>query len=150
MNMTTSVARIAQKSLPALSGSQLTYNAERNLFLTTGYTSAAGNTYFRALRMSDRLAVYFEIGQGYAHTFLNGITLYCWDGTRAKTIAHRSYGGVCNWHCFSEHFAQEECVAMLTEYLRSQALLAGSFVSERDAADFSRLLVAETRQKQLR
>ena len=70
--MNTSLALIAAKALPALSGSSLTYNAEKNVYLTLGYTSAAGNTYYRAIRLSDRLAVYYHIGQGYAHTFLNG------------------------------------------------------------------------------
>ena len=74
--MNTSLALIAAKALPALSGSSLTYNAEKNVYLTLGYTSAAGNTYYRAIRLSDRLAVYYHIGQGYAHTFLNGITLF--------------------------------------------------------------------------
>ena len=82
--MNTSLALIAAKALPALSGSSLTYNAEKNVYLTLGYTSAAGNTYYRAIRLSDRLAVYYHIGQGYAHTFLNGITLFAWNGQKAN------------------------------------------------------------------
>lgn len=68
------LALVAAKALPALSGSSLTYNPEKNVFLTCGYTSAAGNTYYKAIRISDRLAVYYNIGQGHTHTFLNGIT----------------------------------------------------------------------------
>lgn len=51
--MNTSLALIAAKALPALSGSSLTYNAEKNVYLTLGYTSAAGNTYYRAIRLTD-------------------------------------------------------------------------------------------------
>ena len=50
------IALVAAKALPALSGSSLTYNPEKNVFLTCGYTSAAGNTYYKAIRISDRLA----------------------------------------------------------------------------------------------
>ena len=82
--MNTSLALIAAKALPALSGSSLTYNAEKNVYLTLGYTSAAGNTYYRAIRLSDRLAVYYHIGQGYAHTFLNGINAVCMERTEGK------------------------------------------------------------------
>ena len=46
----TSLAAIAATSLPALSGDTLTYNAEKNMYLTVGYTSAANNTYFKAVR----------------------------------------------------------------------------------------------------
>ena len=42
--MSTSLALVAAKALPALSGSSLTYNPEKNVYLTLGYTSAAGNT----------------------------------------------------------------------------------------------------------
>ena len=90
--MNTSLALIAAKALPALSGSSLTYNAEKNVYLTLGYTSAAGNTYYRAIRLSDRLAVYYHIGQGYAHTFLNGITLFAWNGQKANIIAQKFWG----------------------------------------------------------
>ena len=85
--MNTSLALIAAKALPALSGSSLTYNAEKNVYLTLGYTSAAGNTYYRAIRLSDRLAVYYHIGQGYAHTSR------CLHGTdRRQTSLPRSSG----------------------------------------------------------
>lgn len=85
--MNTSLALVAAKALPALSGSSLTYNPEKNVFLTLGYTSAAGNTYYKAIRFSNRLAVYYHIGEGYAHTFLNGITLFAWNGQKANIIA---------------------------------------------------------------
>ena len=48
--MSTSLALVAAKALPALSGSSLTYNPEKNVYLTLGYTSAAGNTYYKAIR----------------------------------------------------------------------------------------------------
>lgn len=89
--MSTSLALVAAKALPALSGSSLTYNLEKNVYLTLGHTSAAGNTYYKAIRLSNRLAVYYHIGEGYAYTFLNGITLS--HGTdRRRASSHRSFG----------------------------------------------------------
>ena len=79
------------QALPALSGSSVTYNAERNMYLTQGYTSAAGNTYFQGIHLSNRLAIVLDIGIGYAHTFLNGIKLYCFDGKDKKLIASRFF-----------------------------------------------------------
>ena len=43
----TALIRLAEKGLPALSGASVTYNPEKNVYLTLGYTSAAGNTYFK-------------------------------------------------------------------------------------------------------
>lgn len=144
----TSVTRVALKSLPALSGSSLTYNAVKNVYLTQGWTSAAGNFYYRAIRVSNRLIIFFNIGEGYAHTFINGITLYAWDGQRARMIAQKNWGG-CDWRCFNEKFAREESVHMLADYLKGQAKMLGQSVPEEQLLSFSRQMVAETQQKRI-
>ena len=146
--MTNNLALVAAKALPALSGSPLTYNPEKNVYLTLGYTSAAGNTYYRAIRFSNRLAVFYHIGEGYAHTFLNGITLFCWDGTKAKIIAQKFWGG-CNWRCFTEHSAKEESINMLKDFLAAQSKLLGSPVNEQQLRLFSREMIEETQQKRI-
>ena len=148
-NMNTSLNLIAAKSLPALSGSPLTYNVERNVYLTLGYTSAAGNTYYRAIRFSNRLAVYYEIGEGYLHTFLNGIKLFCWDGQKAKIVAQRSWEGCDNWRPFSEQFAREQSILMLEEYLAGQAKAMGAQVNEQQLRLFSRQMIEETQQRRI-
>ena len=60
----TALQTIVTKSLPALSGESFTYNPARNMFVTPGYTSAGGNTYFKAIRFSDRLIVYYDLSLG--------------------------------------------------------------------------------------
>lgn len=147
-NMNTELALVAAKALPAISGSSLTYNPEKNVYLTLGYTSAAGNTYYRAIRLSNRLAVYYHIGEGYIHTFLNGITLFCWDGQKAKIIAQKFWGGR-DWRCFSEHFAKEQSIIMLKDFLVGQAKSLGSHISEQQILSFSREMIEETQRKQL-
>ena len=57
----TALQTIVMRNLPALSGESITYNATKNIFLTQGYTSAAGNMYYKAIRLSNRLLVYYEI-----------------------------------------------------------------------------------------
>ena len=146
--MNTSLAIVAAKALPALSGSSITYNPERNVYLTLGYTSAANNTYYKAIRFSKRLAVYYDIGEGYAHTFLNGITLFCWDGQKAKIIAQKFWGGD-DWRCFSEQFAKEQSIIMQKDFLKGQAKALGCQVSEQQILSFSREMIEETQRKQL-
>lgn len=148
MMNSTSLSLVAAKALPALSGSSLTYNPEKNVYLTLGYTSAAGNTYFRAIRFSDRLAVYYNVGIGYSRTFLNGITLFAWDGQKARIIDQRSWGGD-NWVCFSEDFAKKQSILMLKGYLEAQIKALGEHVDEQQVLDFSRDMIEETQQKRL-
>lgn len=146
--MNKSLALIASKALPALSGNSLSYNPEKNMYLTLGYTSAAGNTYYRVIRLSDRLAGYYHIGEGYAHTFLNGITLFAWNGQKANIIAQKFWGG-CNWQCFDERNAKEESILMLKDFLADQAKAMSSMVAESQLLDFSRSMIEATRQKRL-
>ena len=142
----TALQAIVAKKLPALSGESLTYNAAKNVFLTTGYTSAAGNMYYRAIRLSDRLAVYYDLGQGYAYTFLNGIKLFCWDGNQAKLIAQKYWGGY-DYCVFSEQFAKEQSILMLKDYLAGQLKAQGAYVSDQEMLAFSRGMIEETQRK---
>lgn len=146
--MNTALQTIAAKALPALSGESLTYNAAKNVFLTLGYTSAAGNMYYKAVRLSNRLVVYYELGQGYAYTFLNGIKLFCFDGPKARLIAQKSWGG-CDYRIFSEQYAKEQSILMLKGFLEGQLKLQGARINEQDLASFARGMVEETQHKQL-
>ena len=144
----TPVSIIAEKALPALSGSSITYNAAKNVFLTQGYTTLANNTYYRAIRFSNRLIVRYDIGEGYKHTFLNGIKLFAWNGMEAKLIAQKYWGG-CNWRKFDEHSAMLESIIMLKNFLATQAKLMGKYVGDSQLMEFSRAAIGETQRKML-
>ena len=131
----TTLQTIAAKSLPALSGESITYNAAKNIFLTQGYTSVAGNMYYKAIRISDRLAIYYDLGQGYKYTFLNGIKLFCWDGQKAKVIAQKYWGG-CDYRVFNEQFAKEQSILMLSNFLAGQLKAQGAQVSNQEIFSF--------------
>ncbi len=144
----TALQTIVAKSLPALSGESITYNAAKNIFLTQGYTSVAGNMYYKAIRISDRLVVYYDLGQGYKYTFLNGIKLFCWDGQKAKVIAQKYWGG-CDYRVFSEQFAKEQSILMLSNFLAGQLKAQGAQVSNQEIFSFAYNMIEETQRKQL-
>ena len=144
----TALQTIVAKSLPALSGESVTYNAAKNVFLSQGYTSAAGNMYYKAIRLSNRLMVYYDLGQGYAYTFLNGIKLYCFDGQKANLIAQKYWGG-CDYRIFNEQFAKEQSILMLRGFIEGQLKLQGAHVSDQELLAFSRAAIEETQRKQL-
>lgn len=146
--MKNELSLLASKALPALSGAQLTYDTARNMFLTMGYTSAMGNLYYKAIRVSKRLAVMYHIGEGYLYTFLNGITLVAWNGQKGEVIAQKFWGG-SNWRCFTEQSAKEQSVIMLRDFFAGQAKALGHNVSDKELLEFSRSMIEETRCKQL-
>ena len=146
--MNATLQNIAAKALPALSGDSITYNAAKNVFLSQGYTSAAGNMYYKAIRLSNRLVVYYDLGQGYIHTFLNGIKLFCFDGQKANLIAQKYWGG-CDYCIFNEQFAKQQSILMLKDFLAGQLKTQGAYVSEQDIINFARNMIEETQRKQL-
>ena len=144
----TALQTIVMRNLPALSGEAITYNAAKNIFLSQGYISAAGNMYYKAIRISDRLVVFYELGQGYKYTFLNGIKLFAFDGQKATLIAQK-YWGSSNWVIFNEYFAREQSILMLKGFLEGQLKLQGATVSDQDVMAYSRTLIEETQSKRL-
>lgn len=139
------LAILKENALPALSGEHLTYNAAKNVFLTTAYTSMAGNCYYKAIRLSDRICVFYEIGEGYARTFLNGITIFGFDGRKAQIVGRKTYH--CNF--FDEESAKNESIKILSDYLAGQAKMLGNYIPERELVNFSREIIEETHQKRL-
>lgn len=139
---------IVGRNLPALSGESIAYNAAKNIFLTQGYTSTAGNTYYKAIRLSNRLIVYYDLGQGYAYTFLNGIKLYCFDGQKPNLIAQKYWGG-CDYRVFNEQFAKDQSILMLSNFLAGQLKAQGAQVSNQEILSFAYNMIEETQRKQL-
>ena len=64
------------KDLGVSVSSNVTYSTSLNVFSSNGYTSAAGNTYFNSFRFADGILIKEDVGEGYAHTFLNGIRIF--------------------------------------------------------------------------
>ena len=137
-----------QNALAIAFGKKLTYNPERNVFLTMGFTSTLGNTYYNAMRLSSRILVCYEIGEGYKHTFLNGITIFRIDNNHLSAIAQRVWGG-CNWVKFSELVAANLSIDMLTKVLKDDFLSKGIRKSDDELISMSRCLIKETFTKQI-
>lgn len=145
LSESTQIARIGDKVLPALSGSSLTYDPVHDFYHTMGYTSAAGNTYFKAIRLSDRLIVYYDLRIGYAYTFLNGITLFGYNGRDIRLLSKKSF----NCFFFNEYDAKRQSEIMLKEYIDGQAKMAGEYLPEAQILSFAQRLISETHCKQL-
>jgi hypothetical protein len=117
---------ITNQALCNIIGSNgVTYSQSKNIFLSNGYESAAGNVYYKGMRMSDRIAVVYDLGQGYAHLFLNGIQLYGFRGKEKVLLASKSF--CC--YFFSETSARREVEQMVVDLLTAQLKLMGHAIS---------------------
>lgn len=106
MNIAANLTAVVERALPALSGSNVTYNKQHNIYLSDAYTSAMGNTYYQGIRLSNRIIISYSIGEGYLYTFLNDIRIYGFNGTDKKLIATKDLN--C---CIFQKAAQRACVS---------------------------------------
>lgn len=137
----------AKMILPVVGGGTLTYNAARNAFLTGLRISQAGNGYYEVVRVSDRLMVCYEIGEGYAHTFLNGITIFGWDGVKPRLLAKKNWGGVDNWICFSEQYAMMQSIQMLSDYFEGMYKAVGCSRPKQEFLAAATIMITDTQRK---
>ncbi|WP_051238715.1 hypothetical protein [Gaetbulibacter saemankumensis] len=111
-----------------LINANVSYSEVANAFLTSGYTSAAGNTYFNSFRMAAGILIKEDIGEGYARTFLNGIKIY---SIKDKTlIADITFHSVF----YSKFKVKSEAKKMLMKFLEDAAIHENTFF-DRFSAD---------------
>lgn len=134
------LVNLVQRTLPALSGSSVHLDTRNNQYCTTAYTSAAGNSYYQGIRLSDRLIINVDYGQGYAYLFMNGLKLYCFNGGSEKKLIGSRYYNCC---CYSLTYARSEAEEMLLEYLKSQCALSGTNLPEHQLKELSKAMVEE-------
>ena len=135
--MNTNLSLVVSKALPGLMTKSLTYNPAQNVFLTKGWTSHAGNTYYRDVRGTNGIVIIFDLGQGYAYTFLNGITIVGFGGQQPRVIAKKQWGGCGNWIRFNEYKAKQKTIDILSDYLVSEAKQLGQDVTQDEAHCFA-------------
>jgi hypothetical protein len=134
--MSTQLTQLVKQALPELRATGVTYNAERDIYLTTGYTSQAGNTYFQGIRLSDRVLITYSIGVGYCHTFLNEVSLYGFDGT--NTVLIGSWTPLPGeYEIYTDYQAQQIATQLLFKYLKSQAQMNGNYISDSELQSFA-------------
>jgi hypothetical protein len=109
----TQLTRMIDSLVPNQGGAM--YRQDINAFVTQGYTSAAGNSYFDVIRVSSTVVTKLDVGIGYAHSFCNGISIYSADGS--KTLLKRRY-----YHNYrpSEDTVRAQMIELTCEYLLEQ------------------------------
>lgn len=110
-----------------LTNSKLSYSEVANAFLTTGYTSIAGNTYFNSIRIAEGILIKEDVGEGWYKTFLNGIKIY---SLKDKILlADRSFHNVG----YSKNTVQSFANEMLLDVLRDASISNGDVLDEHEA-----------------
>ena len=140
------IIQLVDRVLPVEHGKMgIQYSESQNMLITTAHTSAAGNTYFNGIRLSDRIYIRINIGIGYAHTFLNGLTIYTNQKEEKKVVGSKSY------HCvlYDEIKIKDDAKMIVKEKLFNEAKEQGLKLEETWLAGFVNTLVEDTYKNQI-
>lgn len=102
------------------------YSESTNAFIGNGYTSLAGNTYFKELRLIEGLLVKEDVGEGHLHTFINGIKIF--DLKTKNLLCERSYHN----QIYSLLFVKSEIKSLLYQLIYSADIIDGREFIESD------------------
>lgn len=130
-------------ALPSLM-KNFSYDEFDKMFQTPTYVTDRA-AYYQGARISDKIAVVFNLANGYCRRFLNGVKIYGGDGQgRTKLIAEMSYpmGGGAFW---SEVTGRQVAESLLTTYIQNQCVILGlPRPSQEQARKVASVMVGET------
>ena len=139
------VIALINRVLPVLGSSTMSYSEPENMLVTTGHTSIAGNTYFKGVRLSDRIFIVLDIGIGYAHTFLNGLKIYANHNDEKKLIASKTYNTVY----YNDDRVRSDAKELVKDELTNELSKSGTEVDEEWLNGFVDSLVEDTFRNQI-
>lgn len=115
------VLSTAKSFLPAFNANGVTYDDVAKMFLTPAWCSELGNAYQQGLRLSNKIAVTYSIGHGYAYTFLNEIRIYKYENGKTVLIGERGFDN----YRWTDYAVNIETVNLLADCLESQCKILG-------------------------
>ena len=89
------------------------WDNSQKMFICGEYESAAGNRYYRGIRFCDRVVIVERVCLYHNWTYIDGIDLYAFNGTKPVLIQKRDYDKVFR----KEEFVRSESESMVKEYL---------------------------------
>ena len=130
-------------ALPSLM-KNFSYDEFDKMFQTPTYVTDRA-AYYQGARISDKIAVVFNLANGYCRRFLNGVKIYGGDGQgRTKLLAEMSYP-MCGGAFWSEATGRQVAESLLTTYILQQCVILGlPRPSQEQARKVASVMVGET------
>lgn len=85
----------------------------QKMFICDEYESSNGNRYYRGIRFSDRIVIVEKVGLYHNWTYIDGIELYAFNGTKLELVQKCEYDKVFR----NEQFIRTESEKMVKDYL---------------------------------
>ncbi len=141
------IVKLIDNLLPAtISKYEVQYSEIQNMLVNIGYTSAAGNSYFNGIRLSERIFIEFYIGIGVYHKFINGFSIYShYQSEQRKSLGSKYYYA----QVYNENKIKKDATEIVFECLKKEAQKENSKIDLNDLETFAVALVEETYKNQI-
>ena len=132
-----------KSSLPSLMR-EYSYNEFANMFETPSYVTDRA-AYYQGARLSDKIAVVFNLANGIYYKFLNGVRILGSDGKGNTVLLAERILPMCCGEYWSEAAGREMAVSVLEDYVVDQCVVMGlRRPSPQEARAVASALVGET------
>ncbi len=84
----------------------------QKMFLCDEYESGSGHRYYKGVRFCDRIVIVEKVGLYHTITYIDGLEVYAFNGTRLELVQKRDYDKVIR----REEFIRQESEAMVRNY----------------------------------
>lgn len=116
------------------------WNEDSKMFITSQYTSQAGNQYYKGIRFCDRLAIVETFGIFHTWTYLNDIDIYTFDGKKPILVAHKEFEKTYR----NNDLAKKEAEQMLKDFIKGQMKLQDQKLSADEIENMAQGLIEKS------
>lgn len=100
------------------------YCDSQKMFISSHYTSAAGNMYYKGLRFTDRIVMVEKVGLYKNFSYIDSVEVYAFNGTERVLIGKVDYDKVF----YNADQIKMDTKAIIANYLEDSARIAGSLL----------------------
>lgn len=109
----------------------------QKMFLCEDYETANGHRYYKGVRFCDRIVIVEKVGLFHTWTYIDGIEIYAFNGTRLELIQKKDYEKVFR----NEAFIRKELEAMVCNYFRGVLKAQKSSMPQTDLEEKAKSIV---------
>lgn len=88
------------------------WDESQKMFICDEYESANGHRYYKGIRFCNRIVIVEKVGLYHNCTYIDGIEVYAFNGTRLELVQKRDYNKTFR----NEEFIRQESETMVRNY----------------------------------
>lgn len=105
------------------------YCDSQKMFISSHYTSATGNMYYKGLRFTDRLVMVEKIGLYKNFSYIDSIEIHAFNGENLVLIGKMDYDKVF----YNADRIKDDAQVIISNYLEDSAHLTGALMNTAQA-----------------